>query len=136
MDEEEDGSLVDKLNYIDDSNIGQSQSQPKFRVTQRILNFAKKEEKSYSQQRADVYGKQGIRLDRTLFRIASVFIWILAILFMLLILIWFFHLVSPECLKWLSKADIQSIERILLASTILSIAGKYFSKYKILEKHD
>ena len=126
----EDESLKDKLNFIDETV--NSENEP---IPNNGLKFAKKEEKSYEEQRADVYGQQGIKLERTFFTIASIFIWVLSILLIILILIWFFHLVSPPCWKWLTNEDVQSIERILFASTILSLAGKYFSKYKVLEKH-
>lgn len=127
----EDESLQDKLDYIDEGNNSETESIVNNGVG---LNFAKKEAKSYEEQRADVYGQQGIQLERTFFTIASIFIWVLSILLIILILIWFFHLVSPPCWKWLTNENVQSIERILFASTILSLAGKYFSKYKVLEK--
>ena len=55
-------------------------------------------------------------------------------LLIILVIVWFWHLIAPCYLKWLNHEQVQSIERILFASTLVSFIGKYFSKYKILER--
>ncbi|AXG74040.1 hypothetical protein DVK85_07185 [Flavobacterium arcticum] len=97
-------------------------------------NLAIKEEKNWGKERGELDGKHGVILEKALFRIAVFFIYLLSILFCLLLLIWFYHLVTPKCYKWLGHESVQSIERILFASTLLSLAGKYFSKYEILKR--
>lgn len=126
MEENPNNSLEEKLSFIDDEVHDSSIPEPEDYL-------AKKEAESYSKKKADVIDEQGIQLHKVLFKIASVFIWVLSILFLTLLLIWFTHIIFPNCWKWLNESDVQTIERILFASTILSFAGKYFSKFKILD---
>ena len=120
-------SFEDKLDYIDD----QVQDKSDVNLEDKL---AKKEAKSYSEQKANVIGKQGIEFHQILFNIARVLIWIFTGLFIALLLVWFLHLILPYSLRWLCNSEVQSIERILFASTIISFAGKYFAKFKLLDK--
>jgi hypothetical protein len=97
---------------------------------------AKQEEKNWTSLRGEQDGKHGVILDNNLFWIACVAIWVLFCLFLILLIIWFWHLVTPTQAHWLKQPELQAVERILFASTIVSLAGKYFSKFKLLDKHE
>lgn len=91
---------------------------------------------TYEKLRAEQDGKHGIELSRHLFYVARVSIWAFYIFFLVLLTVWFVHLITPKnCpLHWLGDAELLAIERILYASTLVSLAGKYFSKFNLLDK--
>lgn len=122
--------LNEYIDFIDEPSSFSSNSD-----TSYSNKLAKEEDENWDKQRKDIDGANGLRLEKVFFNIAIIIVSLLTFLLCILLVIWFFHLVAPECWKWLNKSDVQSIERILFASTLLSLAGKYFSKYKILNSH-
>lgn len=118
--------VLDDLDFIIEDSA--------YQENDRSYNLAKKEVHSYKKQRAETLNENGIRLEKHLFGLAVFLIYILYVLFVILLLVWFFHLTLPFYCHWLLPEDIQLIERILFASTLLSLAGKYFSKYGVLDK--
>lgn len=107
--------------------------------TPKVDKFAKREEKRYAgrdydKERKEQDGENGLKLDNLFFKIACRIINVLSFLFIILVAIWFWHLISPSCWRWLTHSEVQAIERILFASTLISLAGKYFSKYNLLNK--
>lgn len=97
---------------------------------------AKAEDKvwsNYDELRARQDGEHGVHLENVFFKIACWAIYFFAILLGLSTTIWFLHLILPCSCRWLSPHEVQSLERILFASTLVSVAGKYFSKYKIIK---
>lgn len=120
-------NLQEKLEYIDE-NIVQGSG-----ISSIGDKLAQKESQSFAKQQADQIKEQGIKFHKLFFQVACLLIWFFAILFIILVLVWFIHLIVPVCYRWLDSSEIQAIERILFASTLISFAGKYFAKFKLLE---
>ncbi|OJW78661.1 MAG: hypothetical protein BGO69_01380 [Bacteroidetes bacterium 46-16] len=114
------------------TNLDRIQAPPQTVVVDE--NSIKETPFNYEVLLAEQNGKHGIELNKHLFFVARISIWILYILFIVLLIIWFFHLVTPISWHWLTHEEIQAIERILYASTLISLAGKYFSKFQLLDK--
>lgn len=126
-------SLKDDLNFIGEEKSRYSDSST-HKLKSIDTKLAELEDKDWGRLRQEIDGQNGLILEQVFFKIAVYLVRLLFILFGILILVWFYHLISPECIRWLKDSEVQSIERILFASTLLSLAGKYFSKYKILRK--
>ena len=105
-----------------------------FIAPETSINLAQEEEKNWGKEHENIIGRQRLRLEKVLFKIALITIILLALLLLILIIVWFYHLVTPECIHWLDGKRLQLVERVLFASTLLSVAGKYFSKFNILER--
>lgn len=88
----------------------------------------------YDEQSARQENEHGLAFKNVLFNIAKASMYILSALFFTLLIIWFLHQILPLCWLWLDKERAHSLERILFASTLVSVAGKYFSKYNLLDK--
>ncbi|HEY9256535.1 hypothetical protein [Chitinophaga sp.] len=52
----------------------------------------------------------------------------------LMILIRAFHFLSPERWHWLTDKENQDIERIIFGTVFISVVGKYFKKYNIIDE--
>lgn len=50
-----------------------------------------------------------------------------------LILVRAWHFASPLCWRWLDEKDNHNIERVVFSGIILSLASKYFKRYKFFE---
>lgn len=59
-----------------------------------------------------------------------IFLWILRIAFVLICIVLItrvFHLILPNCLRWLGLNDISQMDKFLFSSSLGGIIGKYFS---------
>lgn len=78
-------------------------------------------------------GEYGIKFGQHAYIIACIMLYVGTLILIVFGIIWALHLILPIEYKWLSDAHVQGIERILFSSIIVSIAGKYFRKYKLLD---
>lgn len=60
--------------------------------------------------------------------------YVIGFIMIALILVRSFHFVSPLVWRWLDEKDLHNIERIVFSGIILSLATKYFKKYKIMDE--
>jgi hypothetical protein len=60
--------------------------------------------------------------------IALAALWLLAGGLGVLTLIWTWHLATPDCMRWLSKEDLWTIQTIITAGAFLGIATSHFKK--------
>lgn len=74
-----------------------------------------------------------MRLNRLLFHLAKFTIAIIWSILMILTLIWFYHIATPNCWHYLDDKALQTVERILFSSALISVGGKYFGKFKLLD---
>ncbi len=85
-------------------------------------------------ERDDQTKNHGLRLSETFFTITTLFVWIGFILFSFTIVVWSWHQLTPLNWKWLDEKEIHNLERILFASALISVGGKYLGKFKLMEK--
>lgn len=75
-------------------------------------------------------GEHGLRLDRTIFYVARVAIWLAGLIIAAFGIVWATHIVLDDEHRWLSQPELQGLERILFSGILVSLAGKYFGKFK------
>ncbi len=61
------------------------------------------------------------------------FMYIIAFVFVIMLLIRAYDFVAPDNWRWLSEREDHDLERIVFSGIILSFASKYLKKYKIVE---
>jgi len=81
-------------------------------------------------------GEHGIHFNHHIYIIASGGMYVGGALLIILGIVWCAHLVLPEHLRWLSELEVHGIERLLFSSVIISIAGRYFRKFRIIENKE
>jgi len=76
--------------------------------------------------------QRGESYKETIHNIVSILIWVVGIIMMGLIIVRGIHLAIPLKFRWLGESDLSNIDRVIFSSIIVSLASKYFKKYKIL----
>ena len=62
--------------------------------------------------------------------------YVVGIIVVCLIIVRAWHLATPPDLQWLTDSQLHSIDAVLFSSIIFSLASRYFSYYKLFQKHD
>lgn len=93
------------------------------------VSLAEQEQKSFLND-----GKRGEAYKKHIHNIVIVGMYVVGFSLVILFLIWAWHLVAPCEWRWLDQSETQGIERILFSGVIISLAGRYFSKFNILGK--
>lgn len=78
-------------------------------------------------------GERGDKFKHTIFQIVRIGLWVVGIIMLAIIIVLAWHFLTPKCWRWLSPDELHNLERILFSSVILSLAGKYFKKYGIVD---
>lgn len=81
--------------------------------------------------------KEGIRGEDYrihIHRLVCIGMYVIGAIIILMILIRAFHFLSPERWHWLTDKENQDIERIIFGTVFISVIGKYFKKYNLVEE--
>ncbi|HTK20960.1 MAG TPA: hypothetical protein VL442_15665 [Mucilaginibacter sp.] len=86
-------------------------------------------------QKEFLENKRGESYKKHIHYIMLVFMYIVAVLFSIMVIIRVYDFVAPEtpCWRWLSERQDHDLERIVFSGIILSFASKYFKKYNIVD---
>jgi hypothetical protein len=87
-----------------------------------------------SQQELNHMLKDGDRGDKYKTHIHNIVVtgmYVLGFALILLVLVRAWHMGAPENLKWLNPDQCHEIERVIFSSVIVTLAGRYFKRYKI-----
>jgi hypothetical protein len=93
--------------------------------------------KSLAKQENELKFKDGARGESVRTHVHCIMIlgmYVISICLFSMILIRTWDFLSPCYLKWLSETQDHDIERVLFSGIILSMATKYFTKYKVFDK--
>jgi len=93
--------------------------------------LAKKEENKWDTYRGEQDGRHSMKFAALFFHIARCTIVVIAISLLYFLAVWIWHISTPEKWHWLDEKGVAVIERILYSSAIVSLAGRYFSKYNL-----
>jgi len=96
----------------------------------------KKEESiwtDYDKELREQHHKFTLKLNEILFVLGRNTIRIVWFVLMIFFIIWAYHIASPHCWHFLEHEGLQTIERILFSSALISIGGKFFGKFNLLE---
>lgn len=97
-------------------------------------SYTQDEVNSFEAERKGQTHGQSIKLSNTIFCILRIFVWIMFLIFSSTLIVWTWHQLAPCCWKWLSDDAVHNLERILFASALISVGGKYLGKFKLMEK--
>lgn len=78
-------------------------------------------------------GERGEAYRKHIHNIVITGMWVIGISMIALILVRMWHFAAPECWRWLNDKDTHNIERVVFSGIILSLATKYFKRYKLFE---
>jgi len=81
--------------------------------------------------------KEGVRGEdyrSHIHRLVCIGMYAIGAIIILMILIRAFHFLSPESWHWLTDKENQDIERIIFGTVFISVVGKYFKKYNIIDE--
>jgi hypothetical protein len=80
--------------------------------------------------------KRAASYKRHLHWIVVTGMWVVGIIVISLVMVRAWHLATPNRLQWLSDGQLHSIDAVLFSSIIFSLASRYFSYYKLFQKHE
>lgn len=78
-------------------------------------------------------GERGDSFRKHIHCLAIVGIYIVAILIYIMICVRVYHFLVSDCYRWLTDKEVADIERIIFAAGFVSVLGKYFTKYNIID---
>jgi hypothetical protein len=78
--------------------------------------------------------QRGVSYKKHFHRVVTAGIYVLGAIILCFIIIRAWHLVSPECSRWLTDSQLHTIDTVLFSSIIFSLASRYFSYYKLFKQ--